>query len=74
MFQTSFGSDTPGPLSVTIHGPDHEGDVAMLVIRDACYQGDFTIYRQGGDPIAEFLAIDRAIVEQCEGRQARRSR
>lgn len=66
MFQASFGSDAPGPFSVIIHAPDRESSIAMLVVRDAKYQGDFTIFRQGSGAMAEFLAIGRAIVEQCE--------
>lgn len=66
MFTASFSSDAPGPFSVTIHAPDRESSIAMLVVRDAKYQGDFTIFRQGPGAMAEFLAIGRAIVEQCE--------
>lgn len=66
MFTASFSSDAPGPFSVIIHAPDRESSIAMLVVRDAKYQGDFTIFRQGSGAMAEFLAIGRAIVEQCE--------
>lgn len=66
MFHASFGSDSEGPFSVAIHGPDQDSPIAVLVICDSRYQSEFNIYRNGDNSIAEFMAIGLAIVEQCE--------